>query len=225
MTHILDNPIWHALNTSNKAFACGSEHVKYIKRDVGFFAGLKTNQKEDLIELNTLLPSKSFIILFTPAELSIPNVWRIKLQKPLLQMVFKQNQAPAIDRLELKVLEDKDIPAMLALTALTNPGPFLNRTIDFGNYEGVFHGDQLVAMTGQRLQPDPYTEVSAVCTHPNHLGKGYAAELVSSQIRKIKDAARIPFLHLYEDNIPALKLYEKLGFKTRKKMLVYALEN
>ena len=29
-------------------------------------------------------------------------------------------------------------------------------------------GDELVAMAGQRMQPDPYTEISAVCTHPDH---------------------------------------------------------
>ena len=79
-------------------------------------------------------------------------------------------------------------------------------------------------MTGQRLQPDPYTEVSAVCTHPDHTGKGYAAKLISSQIHKITAVSRIPFLHVFTDNRAACKLYEKLGFRERKQMLVYMLE-
>jgi predicted GNAT family acetyltransferase len=71
-------------------------------------------------------------------------------------------------------------------------------------------------MTGQHLQSDPYTAISAVCTHPDHMGKGFAAALVRSQIRKITAAGRTPFLHVYADNTAALKLYEKLGFQNRK---------
>jgi predicted GNAT family acetyltransferase len=220
--YILDNPIWNALVTGNKELAYGNAHVKYIKRDVGFFAGLKTNSETELADLHALLPEKSRIILFTPEEISVPSGWDIELKKGVLQMVYQQQGSPIVNANELTRLQEKDIPAMLELTARTNPGPFLSRTIDFGNYEGIFDENNLVAMAGQRLQPDPYTEVSAVCTHPDHTGKGYAAKLVQSQIRKITTASRIPFLHVYPDNT-AWKLYEKLGFQTRKQMLVYVL--
>ena len=121
-------------------------------------------------------------------------------------------------------MTDKDIPEMIKLTALTKPGPFFQRTIDFGNYEGIYAGDDLIAMSGQRLQPDPYTEISAVCVHPDHLGKGYAKKLIRNQVRKMMDAGRIPFLHLFSDNAPARTLYETLGFKTRSTMRVYMME-
>ncbi len=223
MTHILDNPIWNALNTGNKQFAYGNDQAKYIKRDVGLFAGLKTNSEEELKVLYHLLPMESRVILFTPNEIIISPGWKIKLQKDILQMVYEHEPIPA-DHTDLIPLKDKDIPAMKNLAVLTNPGPFLIRTIDYGNYEGIFDGDNLVAMTGQRLQPDPYTEVSAVCTHPDYTGRGYAAKLVRSQISKITTGRRIPFLHVYADNTAACKLYEKLGFQTRKKMIVYFLE-
>ena len=118
---------------------------------------------------------------------------------------------------EIVKLKDDNIPAMLELTALTRPGPFLQRSIDFGNYEGIFVEGKLVAMAGQRLQPAPYAEVSAVCTHPHHTGKGYAARLVASQVEHLMTSSRIPFLHVYPENTSACKLYEKLGFSTRKK--------
>lgn len=224
MAHLLDNPIWNALVTGNKHFAYGNDRVQYIKRDVGLFAGLKTNCETELLELHALLPVKSFVILFTLEELSIPQGWRTVLKKAILQMVYVgQNALPAEDE-NLVPLHDKDIPAMLALTKMTNPGPFLARTIDYGHYEGIFDGNNLVAMAGQRLQPHPYSEVSAVCTHPDHTGKGYAAKLVRNQIRKITALARIPFLHVYSDNTGACKLYEKLGFRTRAQLLVYFLE-
>ncbi|QHT70654.1 GNAT family N-acetyltransferase [Rhodocytophaga rosea] len=224
MTHILDNPIWNALVTGNKHFASGNEQAKYIRRDVGPFAGLKTNSERELNELHALLQEKSFVVLFTPGKISIPAGWDIKLEKALLQMVYQPQYPPMAQDTELIALQDEHIPAMLELTAMTKPGPFYSRTIEFGNYEGIFQENTLVAMTGQRLQPDPYTEVSAVCTHPDHTGKGYAAKLISSQIHKITAVSRIPFLHVFTDNRAACKLYEKLGFRERKQMLVYMLE-
>jgi predicted GNAT family acetyltransferase len=78
-------------------------------------------------------------------------------------------------------------------------------------------------MAGQRLQPYPYTEVSAVCTHLAYTGKGYGAKLVRSQVCKIIATSRVPFLHVYPENTAA-RLYEKLGFEVRKQMVVYVLE-
>lgn len=224
MTHILDNPIWNALITGNKSFAYGSEEAKYMERDIGIFAGLKTNSQINLDELCSLVPEKSLVVLFTPEEIALSAGWNIKLKKVLLQMVYQQQDLPVVDNNELITLQNKHVPAMLELTAMTNPGPFLSRTIELGNYEGIFHRNNLIAMAGQRLQPDPYTEISAVCTHPDYTGKGYAAKLVRSQISKITAAGHIPFLHVYPDNTAACKLYEKLGFYTRKEMVVYVLE-
>ena len=224
MTHILDNPIWNALITSNTHLAYGSEQAKYLKREVGIFAGLKTNSESDLSNLQLLIPERSLVVLFTPEELSIQAGWQVVLQKAIFQMVYEQVDSPRVDDQELVRLHEQDIPAMLNLTALTKPGPFLSRTIEFGHYEGIYKGNNLVAMAGQRLQPDPYTEISAVCTHPDYTGKGYAAKLVCSQISQITTVSRIPFLHVNTNNTAAYRLYESLGFQIRKSMLVYVLE-
>ena len=203
--------------------ALGTENVKYIQRDVGLFAAMKRNSQKALNELHGLLPAGSKIILFTPKEIIIPSTWNIKAARPLLQMVCYKKQTAVKGVKKITPLKNKHIPAMLRLTHLTNPGPFFKRTIRFGNYEGIFNGRQLVAITGQRLQAVNYAEVSAVCTHPKHTGKGYAAQLLQSQLKKIFTASKIPFLHVYPDN-PAVHLYEKMGFKIRKQMMVYFLE-
>lgn len=224
MTHLLDNPIWNALNTGNKELASGTDRAQFLKRDVGLFAGLKTNSESELEELQSLIPQKGMVVLFIPEAIEVPAGWRVQLQKDIFQMVYEGKALEGAEANNPVALQEKDIPAMLELTRLTNPGPFLSRTIEFGSYEGFFEGDNLVAMTGQRLQPHPYIEVSAVCTHPDHVGKGYAAALVRSQMCKITAASCIPFLHVYPDNTAACNLYKKLGFRTRKGMQVYVLQ-
>ena len=223
MEHLLDNPIYHALNTGSQCFSNGNEYARYLNRDMGLFAGLKSNSIEDFQELYQLTPPDGRVVLFTPEAIEIPEGWTILLQKPLLQMVYNHAEVPPAEDPAPVALQEKDVPAMLDLTARTNPGPFLLRTIDFGNYEGIFDGPMLVAMTGQRLQPTPYVEVSAVCTDPEYLGRGYAAKLIRSQIRQILDNQRIPFLHVLPDNTPALQLYLKLGFEVRREIVFYVL--
>jgi predicted GNAT family acetyltransferase len=113
---------------------------------------------------------------------------------------------------------------MLALTQLTKPGPFLTKTIDFGDYFGFFSEGKLVSMAGSRLSPSPYTEVSAVCTHPNFLGQGISKKVMPFVLHAIQQRGKIPFLHLYPDNTPALRLYTSLGFVSRAMLRVYLLE-
>ncbi|MDJ1485125.1 GNAT family N-acetyltransferase [Cytophagaceae bacterium YF14B1] len=227
MTHILDNPIWNALTTHNQDISTGNNHVRYFDREIAAFAGLKDNSEEDLNSLYALTPSPIHFILFTPGEISIPTNWKILVKRELLQMVCEKPTLPGSQLAkgaELIPLQTKDVPAMLELTAKTNPGPFFVRTIEFGGYHGIFDGDRLVAMTGRRMQPGPYVEVSAVCTHPDYTGRGYAAQLVNHQLQSILTESRIPFLHLFSDNIGAYKVYKKLGFETRREMMVYVIE-
>jgi len=116
-------------------------------------------------------------------------------------------------------LEDLDISQvdeMLALVEVTKPGPFFRRTPELGSYLGIREKGQLVAMAGERLRPLGHTEISAVCTHPEYRGRGYASSLVSTLIQKITKRGEIPFLHVRTENVGAIRVYEKLGFKTRR---------
>lgn len=225
MTSILDNPVWNALNSGSQKYSLGNERVRYMHRDKGLFAGFQSYSQEEWNDLDSWLSQPNSIILFTPAEVEIPKNWEIKLQRTIWQMSYDSLEIPASEEKSRAIpLTQQNVPAMLDLTALTNPGPFFTKTIELGYYEGIFEGEKLVAMTGQRLQPDPYVEVSAVCTHPDYLGNGYAAELIRNQIRRILWESKTPFLHVYPDNFGAIRLYEKLGFRLRKEMRVYFLE-
>ena len=60
---------------------------------------------------------------------------------------------PAEPNQQFRKLTEADVPEMLALTKLTEPGPFLPRTIELGSYFGIHDAGSLVAMAGERLRP------------------------------------------------------------------------
>jgi ribosomal protein S18 acetylase RimI-like enzyme len=224
MAHVLDNPVWNALISGNKPLAEGSEQAKYFAGDVSPFVGFETFTPQAFDLLHALVPAERLLGVVSPVALAIPARWEVVQHMAVLQMV--QERPPAVGTLEEPLaipLGPAHVPAMLALTKQTNPGPFFPNTIAFGHYEGIFKGKELVAMAGQRMNPTPYAEISAVCTHPDHLGRGYAGLLIQRQARRIISAAGIPFLHVKSDNTRAIKLYQHLGFVGRKEMSFYII--
>jgi len=144
--------------------------------------------------------------------------WEYVGGAPLLQMVCENGTAPWAPKAQgpqMVELKDNDSFAMLELTAVTKPGPFGPRTHELGYYVGIRDEGNLVAMAGERLKVPGYTEVSAVCTHPDHLGKGYAGRLMSEIMQGIRERGEKPFLHVRADNARAIALYQRLGFQTR----------
>jgi predicted GNAT family acetyltransferase len=109
-------------------------------------------------------------------------------------------------------LADADAPAMLALATLTVPGPFFSETHRFGGFIGVKQDGVLVAMAGERMRVPGATEVSGVCTHPAHRGRGHANALIRAVAGRILARGEVPFLHVYATNTPAIALYQSLGF-------------
>jgi predicted GNAT family acetyltransferase len=136
---------------------------------------------------------------------------------PLLQMVCENGvvstPAPGVEIVELG---HRDTAEMQNLAVLTKPGPFAQRTRELGTYLGIRLEGKLVAMSGERMKVPGHTEVSAVCTHPNHVGKGYARTLMTEVMRRIRERRETPFLHVRQDNAGAIGLYKKLGFQERK---------
>jgi predicted GNAT family acetyltransferase len=125
---------------------------------------------------------------------------------------------PGAARFEIVPLCDADAGEMLALATLTEPGPFFHRTHQLGDFIGVKQNGKLVAMAGERMKPDGFTEISGVCTHPDHRGRGYAGGLMRIVAQKILTRGETPFLHVYDHNAGAIALYEALGFRFRAAM-------
>ncbi len=155
--------------------------------------------------------------LFRPDPPATPAGWTIMAEGVGHQMVLRELE-PAETPVGTRTLGRDDVGEMLALVELTRPGPFTVRTVDLGGYLGVFDGTTLIAMAGQRLAPTGFREISAVCTHPDHRGRGLAAGLTSVVAQRILERGERPFLHHAADNHPARRVYEALGFEFRREV-------
>lgn len=220
--HVLDNPIYHSLNSGHRRYAKGTPNASYYQEDIAPFAGLKENSSTYFDELYEQSASESTFVVFTPIPYETPNGWQLVAHIDMFQMVYEHVEVPNGDN-DFEDLNESHVDEMIELVKLTQPGPFKSKTIVLGNYTGVFIAEKLVAMAGHRFNPTPYIEISAVCTHPDHLGNGYALRLLKEQIKRILEKGQIPFLHVRNDNIAAIKLYEKLGFTIRTDMFAYVL--
>jgi ribosomal protein S18 acetylase RimI-like enzyme len=223
MKHILDNPAWNALISGNKDIAFGNGQVRYFDREVSPFAGFEENTVENFQALYEQLPHNGPVLFLTPDETDIPVQWKLLQVIKGLQMVCDVAKEQDEVQTELVPLTREHVTEMVALAKLTNPGPFAEETIRFGHYMGIFEHGKLAAMAGQRLHAFEYAEISAVCTHPDHTGKGYARQLLLHHINRIKKASEIPFLHVRYDNERAIEVYKRLGFYTRREVYFYVM--
>ena len=214
----LDNPIFEALNTEDSNLNRGDQVVAYFDEEVSPFLAMKNwDEASQHHALNILPKDRSWSVMIANPISFIKEI-EVLFSIPLYQMVCLNLLSYSDIDIHVQSLNDSNIPEMLALTALTKPGPFMARTIDFGNYIGIFEENKLVSMAGERMHLRDYTEISAVCTDPNHLGKRYGSHLVSMLANQIIQKGKTPLLHVRYDNIRAIEMYKRLGFEIRSEM-------
>ncbi len=210
---VLDNPIWHALANEHNKFSLGGDNAKRYPADVAPFAGLRASTPGAFKELAATLDVGQAVALFTDVAPALPSGWNVIRQRPIDQMIC--TTAGDSEKFQPVRLTASDVQEMRTLTQLTEPGPFAEQTIAMGAFFGVRSADgQLIAMAGTRLALPRFTEISAVCTHPDYTGKGLARDLVAFLSRRILGEGRIPFLHVKGEN-RASRVYERVGFTHR----------
>ena len=223
MPHVLDNMIWNAITTGNRSIAIIDGEVGCYRPDIAPFAAMAVCNDENLQRLFEFLPRdrRAIVALDNTTELDQTR-WRMVQHMDCCQMVYEQAVAgfatPASSLIVPLTMEH--VPQMLELTAMTKPGPFHDNTILFGNYFGIFIDGRLAAMTGQRMHPVPFMEVSAVCTHPDFRGRGYAKALMLHVMKIILDNSFTPFLHVLTNNKTAIQLYESIGYRIRRRLFI-----
>ena len=220
MENLLDHPIWSALTTRHEKFALGKDKAHRFDPEVALFAAAKDDSTPCLAALADLINEKDTVFMVQRHPIVLPDKLAAEKVVAGVQMVKRRPVEARKIKEQIERLTTGDIPAMLELTELTKPGPFLKRTFEMGEYWGVKIDGRLAAMAGERLKVPGFTEVSGVCTHPDFRGKGLAAALSTFMAGRISDRGETPFLHAYADNDVAIEIYKRLGFELRCEMQV-----
>jgi ribosomal protein S18 acetylase RimI-like enzyme len=223
MTHPLDRPIWSALTTRQQHLAEGGALARRYPPDVTPFADMVDMSPRSFAALGELMLGPEIAVLFTPDAVSAPEGFKILLAETGEQLIGTPAQA-SISGVEPVTLGAGDVAEMMALIELTKPGPFSQRTHELGTFLGIRVDGKLVAMAGERMKPANYTEMTAVCVHPDHRGRGYAKVLLGEVARQIVARGEIPFLHVFTSNTSAIALYRRQGMEIRRRLHVTVLQ-
>jgi ribosomal protein S18 acetylase RimI-like enzyme len=220
--HPLDNPIWESLASRHRPLAVRQNDAARYPPDVAPFLGVPVDGVEAAASLESLVPHGDTVLLLgqAPAE---AEGWRLQQLALLAQMVCPAAMAEVDgpDPIELGETHRADV---LALTALVYPHYFRPRTVELGRYFGIYQNGRLAAMIGERMGMDAFTEISAVCTHPDFNGRGYARRLLAWLSNDILGRGMTPFLHVSHENTRAKALYEQNGYQLRRDIPFWSLQ-
>jgi GNAT superfamily N-acetyltransferase len=215
--HPLDNAVWWALGSRHRTLAEVHGRARRYCTDVSVFAAVDACDPGSWSDLAHLVGPAGHCALFRPdIPMDLPRGWTASIRGRARQMIVRHGALAPPEPVPLRRLTTDDVPQMVELVALTEPGPFRTGTIEMGHYYGYFEGGQLVSMAGERLACEGYTEISAVCTRPEVRGRGLASALTHHVASGIHKRGEMPFLHVAESNDSARRVYEKLGFEERR---------
>jgi GNAT superfamily N-acetyltransferase len=222
MTHILDRPIFSALATRQASVAQGGALAKRYDPAIVPFAAARDESEECLDAMGRLAAPGDTLVLLQAGPIVLPSGFTATLTAEGVQMVLARPPdeipAPRIER-----LGEADAPAMLELAALTKPGPFTLKAQALGEFFGVKEDGRLIAMAGERMKQDGFTEISGVCTHPDARGRGLARLLSIFMAHRVLERGETPYLHAFATNTAAVRLYESIGFELRTMVHVAAI--
>jgi ribosomal protein S18 acetylase RimI-like enzyme len=213
--HDVTNIIWRCMDGTQRHLTTGDERARRYLKGFSPIVAFADPERPDFAALAAVCnPGERFYC----SEWSgpVPDRWTVHRDARMLVMVWAGGAAPADDASEAVPLTHAHVPQMCALAESTRPGPFDVRTIDFGDYFGVFDGDRLIAMAGERMHDRHLREVSGICTHPDAQGRGLARRLTALVARRELARGETPFLHVVATNARAISLYRRMGFVTAR---------
>lgn len=218
----LINVVWNALGTVHASLAISTPLARRYPAEVVPFAAVKELTPEALRELAGLMApdEKTHIAWSESMGRRLPGCSELEVVKEIVALQMAPSKAAYIEGEpvseaipQIEPLTAEHGPEMVALTDVAFPGFFRSHTYRMGNYWGIRVKGELISMAGERLALPGIREISAVCTHPQHTGRGYAARLIRHVLKQHADAGIASFLHVTDTNARAIALYEHLGFR------------
>ena len=230
--HPLDRPVWSALGGRLAPLAIRREvdggAALRLDPDIGVFVAAADGSAGSRAALTDLARRYPGAGLVEPEGETIAGVLPdapIVSRAPCVQMTAAALTPGGGDLPEVVTLTDADADEMLALATLTRPGPFRRGTLRLGGFVGVRREGRLIAMAGERMKVDGFTELSGVCTHPDFRGQGLAGALSRLVVARILARGEQAFLHAYAEHAATIAFYEGLGFRLRARMTYTVLDS
>ena len=221
-THPLDNPFWSSLDSLHARHALKSGDVACYPAAIAPFIGAASADAFDPAALSTLMaPGDERLVLGVLPQIEHAG-WELRRFPDLMQMVC-ESPLQATDGPGIVALDAAHRQDVLALTALVYPHYFRPRTMELGDYFGLRPHGWLEAMAGERLGMPGWREMSAICTHPDAVGRGHARRLTVFLTNRTLARGDVPFLHVSPDNTRAVELYQRLGYQVRRTLPFGAL--
>ena len=216
----LGNILWRAFSGSHAHLTSGTERIRRYARGYTPLIGYADPSEPDFAALAPYCDvGERFYCAYWRGP--APEGWAVEVESTMCAMVWNGGPAPGEDpALGAVRLGPQHVPQMMALAAITKPGPFAERTAELGEFHGIVEDGELVAMAGERMHASPFREVSGVCTRPGHEGRGFGRCLTQLVIRRQLARGEIPFLHVMSANARARTLYERLGFRVDGEVVV-----
>jgi ribosomal protein S18 acetylase RimI-like enzyme len=221
MTSELDNPFWSSLQSRHRSLAQRVGDIARYPAEFAPFLGVANADAAVTEALESLVAADETVLLLGVAP-AAPQGWILQGDDPLAQMICTA-AIPVIDGPEVIELSEAHRADVLALVALVYPHYFRPRAMELGRYFGIYRQGRLAAIIGERLGMDAHQEISAVCTHPDFLGRGYARRLLALLSNDNLERGRTPFLHVSQQNHRAKSIYEQSGYRVRRAIGFWSL--
>jgi predicted GNAT family acetyltransferase len=136
---------------------------------------------------------------------------------PEQQMLFRGDPS-SLDAGDATRLTASDLPAMKALARREGMMAFEEDPLAQGPWYGIWRNGQLVAQGGIHLFLSRAAEIGNIVTTRTHRREGLARRILAALLGELNGEGRLVFLHVFEDNEPALAFYQQVGFKQLRTM-------
>lgn len=220
-----EHVVWHALGGHHDRFATGDAALRRYRPGFPAFAAFRDPRYPDGQALaRWFAPGEvALLMLDVPLPKQPWPGWTLVKHKPALRLHWHGTPPSGRTPSAVVRLGARHTLAMCALAERADAGTiFSPRSVELGRYYGIFAGETLVAMAGDRMRVPGHREIASVCTLPEQRGRGHARALLQRLVAdSVADGER-PFLWVAADN-PARRLYEKLGFAAGREQFFFAL--
>jgi GNAT superfamily N-acetyltransferase len=179
----------------------------------------------EMLEIHPELTEKTIFGLFTNHMAGlISECFRNVEAMSELQMVLTNDNIYEVPfdttHYRLERLSAADLVQISYLYSLVPAMAWTPKTLTYGPCYGIFYGDTLVSIAGVHFATKWSAEIGNIVTHPKHRRLNLAYACTKAVADALKGTTDNIFLCVMSDNVPAIRLYEKMGFVTHQELFL-----